>query len=39
MPRRMDIARGANERYLEALAVVGEAAPIRRVLDPVRIRA
>lgn len=35
MPRRMDIARGANERYLEALAVVGEVAPVRGVLDPV----
>jgi hypothetical protein len=35
MPRRMDIARGANERYLEALAVVGEVAPVRQVLDPV----
>ena len=35
MPRRMEIARAANERYLEALAVVGEVSPIREVLDPV----
>lgn len=35
MPRRMDIARGANERYLEALAVVGQVAPVRGLLDPV----
>lgn len=35
MPRRMDIARAANERYLEALAVIGEVSPIKQVLDPV----
>lgn len=38
MPRRMDLARAANARYLEALAVVGEVAPVRGVLDPVSQR-
>ena len=33
--RLVQIARTANERYLEALAVVGEPAPSYRVLDLV----
>jgi hypothetical protein len=36
--RRVDICRAANERYLEALGVVGEPSPTRRVLDPVSRR-
>jgi hypothetical protein len=38
MPRRVEIARAANERYLEALAVVGMPAPTRCVLDPISRR-
>jgi hypothetical protein len=33
--RLVQIARAANERYLEALAVVGEPTPSHRLLDPV----
>ncbi|HEY6119333.1 MAG TPA: hypothetical protein VIV66_05200 [Pyrinomonadaceae bacterium] len=33
--RLVQIARAANERYLQALAVVGEPKPSHRVLDPV----
>lgn len=33
--RLVQIARAANERYLQALAVVGEASPSYRLLDPV----
>jgi len=33
--RLVQIARAANERYLQALAVVGEAKPSHRILDPV----
>ena len=33
--RRVEISRAANERYLEALAVVGESLPTTEVLDPV----
>jgi hypothetical protein len=33
--RLVQIARAANERYLEALAVVGEPTPSYRLLDPV----
>ncbi len=33
--RRMQISRAANERYLEALAVVAVAKPCHKVLDPV----
>jgi hypothetical protein len=36
--RRVEVCRAANERYLEALAVVGWPAPTRRVLDPVSRR-
>jgi len=32
---RAMVARAANERYLDALSVVGDAAPISTVLDPV----
>lgn len=35
MPRREELGRAANARYLEALSVVGEALPTRCVLDPV----
>ena len=31
----MQITRAANERYLQALAVVGEPKPSHRILDPV----
>lgn len=33
--RRTQLARAANARYLNALAVVGDAAPAAQVLDPV----
>jgi len=33
--RRVELSRGANARYLEALAVVGETQPAHRLLDPV----
>ena len=33
--RLVQISRAANERYLEALAVVGEPKPSHRILDPV----
>jgi hypothetical protein len=36
--RRSCIQRAANERYLEALAVVGQPAPTSRILDPVSKR-
>jgi hypothetical protein len=36
--RRVEICRAANERYLEALAVVGQPQPIARTLDPVSRR-
>jgi hypothetical protein len=36
--RRAEIGRAANERYLEALGVVGEPSPTRHVLDPVSQR-
>jgi len=38
MGRRAEISRAANERYLEALAVVGEPSVTHRVLDPVSRR-
>jgi hypothetical protein len=37
--RRAEIGRAANERYLEALGVVGEPSPTRQLLDPVSQRA
>lgn len=33
--RRAELGRAANERYLQALAVVGEPRPSHRILDPV----
>jgi hypothetical protein len=36
--RRVDICRAANERYLEALAVVGEPSAVHMLLDPVSRR-
>jgi hypothetical protein len=38
LARRVEISRAANQRYLEALAVVGEPAPTRGVLDPLSER-
>jgi hypothetical protein len=38
LARRVEVSRAANERYLEALAVVGCPAPAREVLDPVSKR-
>lgn len=35
LDRRVDISRAANERYLEALAVVEIPSPARELLDPV----
>jgi hypothetical protein len=35
LDRRVEISRAANERYLEALAVVGESSPARELLDGV----
>src|SRR5262249_18725411 len=36
--RRVEVCRAANERYLEALAVVGLPQPIAQLLDPVSRR-
>jgi len=36
--RRVEVSRAANERYLEALAVVGESLPAHKILDPVSKR-
>ena len=36
--RRVEIARAANARYLDALSVVGEVTPSHRLLDPVSQR-
>ena len=38
LDRRVDVSRAANERYLEALAVVDVPAPVRVLLDPVSRR-
>jgi len=38
LDRRVEISRAANERYLEALAVVAEPAPARELLDAVSRR-
>lgn len=38
MGRRVEICRAANERYLEALGVVGEPSPTRHLMDPVSRR-
>jgi hypothetical protein len=36
--KRAEVARAANERYLEALSVVGDTLPSRQVLDPISRR-
>ena len=36
--RRVEICRAANERYFEALGVVGESSPTRHLMDPVSRR-
>jgi hypothetical protein len=36
--RRIEVSRAANERYLEALGVVGEPSPTRHLIDPVSKR-
>jgi hypothetical protein len=36
--RRVEVSRAANERYLEALSVVGETLPAKTLLDPVSKR-
>jgi len=36
--RRVEVSRAANERYLEALSVVGETLPAHKILDPVSRR-
>ena len=36
--RRAEISRAANERYFEALGVVGESSPTRHLIDPVSRR-
>lgn len=38
LSRRVEICRAANERYLEALGVVGEPSPTRHLMDPVSRR-
>lgn len=38
LPRRTQVCRAANERYLEALGVVGDPSPTRQLLDPVSRR-
>ena len=38
IPRRVQLSRAANERYREALAVVGDSTPWHRILDPVSQR-
>lgn len=38
MARRVELSRAANQRYLEALAVVGQPAPTRELLDPLSRR-
>ena len=36
--RRVQVCQGTNERYLQALSVVGRKAPVQRLLDPVSRR-
>jgi hypothetical protein len=38
LSRRVEICRAANERYFEALGVVGEPSPTRHLMDPVSRR-
>ena len=35
LPRRTQVCRAANERYIEALGVVGDPSPTRQLLDPI----
>ncbi len=35
IPRRVELSSAANQRYLEALSVVGEQQPCREIFDPV----
>ena len=37
IPRRVEISRAANARYLDALSVVGEPSPSHHLLDPVSV--
>ena len=39
LKRRVEISRAANERYLQALAVVSMPAPAKKVLQPLTVRA
>lgn len=38
IPRRVELSRAANARYLDALSVVGLPTPVSHVLDPVTAR-
>jgi len=38
LPRRTQVCRAANQRYLQALGVVGEQSPTRQLLDPLSRR-
>jgi hypothetical protein len=38
LPRRSAISHAANERYLQALALVNPPQPVRRILDPISRR-
>jgi hypothetical protein len=38
LPRRAEISHAANERYLEALALVNPPQPVSRILDPISRR-
>ena len=38
LPRRVELSRAANARYIEALSVVGETKPSHRILDQVSRR-
>lgn len=38
IPRRVEISRAANERYLEAFSVVGRPSPAHDLLDPISRR-
>lgn len=35
IPRRVDVSRAANARYLDALSVIGELTPSHQLLDPL----
>jgi hypothetical protein len=38
LPRRVEISRAANQRYLQALAMVGLPQPVAQLLDPISRR-